>query len=182
MKEEISFNFLDNYTLFYNWLKEDKIIKSNKYKLIKVSSNTLEDLILYNIRITLDKGIYIFSDGYSFISLYINNNENKLISSLLLEDEEKLKLPISKLKTKKIEYQKNGHRKKESLLRYKESIKKEILNIKDEDMLKYIYFELFSKKENNINIIKNKINKLIYEDINMNDRKIYDLLFSKKSV
>ena len=44
----ITFNFLDKYYPFYEWLAEDELITKKCY-VYKVSSNVLSDLIEYKI-------------------------------------------------------------------------------------------------------------------------------------
>ena len=44
----ITFNFLDKYYPFYEWLLDDELVTKKCY-VYKVSSNILNDLIEYNI-------------------------------------------------------------------------------------------------------------------------------------
>ena len=89
----ITFNFLDKYYPFYEWLTEDELITKKCY-VYKVSSNALSDLIEYNI--ILDKSFLkdiplVFCDDYTAIGVQFNNNgESTYKSSLLLTDEEKI--------------------------------------------------------------------------------------------
>ena len=89
----ITFNFLDKYYPFYEWLAEDELITKKCY-VYKVSSNALSDLIEYNI--ILDKSFLkdiplVFCDDYTAIGVQFNSNgESTYKSSLLLTDEEKI--------------------------------------------------------------------------------------------
>ena len=89
----ITFNFLDKYYPFYEWLADDELITKKCY-VYKVSSNALSDLIEYNI--ILDKSFLkdiplVFCDDYTAIGVQFNSNgESTYKSSLLLTDEEKI--------------------------------------------------------------------------------------------
>lgn len=186
-KEEIRFNFLDKYYLFYNWLKDDKIVKTNNYKLVKVSSKALSDLIKYNVKIEGEDGISVYSDSFSYIAIMFDKGFSKYISSLLIEDEEKIKNRVDNTKYTKIYYEKEATREADNTLRYLEEIKnvinKEVESIKDEDMLKYIYYEWFSKKEDNLGVIIDNIKERLQKGITYKEKEIYDLLLAcKKSV
>lgn len=178
--KQISFNFLDKYYLFYNWLKDDKVIVTSNYHVVKVSSKVLGDLIKYQVKADLEDGIYVFSDSFSYVSLKFEDKVSKYISSLTLEDEEKLKNKVDSLKYTKIEYAKLAKREVDNNLRYLEKIKsvinKKVSNIQDEDMLKYIYYEWFSKKEDNLNVIMQKIKERLEKEITPKEKEIYDLL------
>ena len=72
----ITFNFLDKYYPFYEWLAEDELITKKCY-VYKVSSNVLSDLIEYNI--ILDKSFLkdiplVFCDDYTAIGVQFNSN------------------------------------------------------------------------------------------------------------
>ena len=85
----ITFNFLDKYYPFYEWLAEDELITKKCY-VYKVSSNVLSDLIEYNI--ILDKSFLkdiplVFCDDYTAIGVQFNSSgESTYKSSLLLTD------------------------------------------------------------------------------------------------
>ena len=122
----ITFNFLDKYYPFYEWLAEDELITKKCY-VYKVSSNVLTDLIEYNI--ILDKSFLkdiplVFCDDYTAIGVQFNSNgESTYKSSLLLTDEEKILNYTKFMKKGNINYKKKDIQINGEVLRNEENIK-----------------------------------------------------------
>lgn len=188
---DILLNFKDELYDFYEWNKEDNIIHIRKIPIIKISEDDL-----YNIKnnyIQIDESFLekiknkteiftsknikkieyacLLTDSNSIIA--INRMDKKIKRSSLLIDEELDSLndidnlKIEKIKydiIKKINYNEFKTRKQIEITKY---IKKEFNKIKkEEDKLKYIYYDCFNKKEDSIEkIIDNIENKL--DDINI---------------
>ena len=154
----ITFNFLDKYYTFYEWLAEDELITEKCY-VYKVSSNVLTDLIEYNI--ILDKSFLrdiplVFCDDYTAIGVQFNSNgESTYKSSLLLTDEEKILNYTKFMKKGNINYKKKNIQINREVLRNEENIKNKLMYevdklIKNNDIekFKFIYYEWFNKDEN----------------------------------
>lgn len=184
---DILLNFKEELYEFYDWNKNDNIIHIRKIPIIKISTNDL-----YNIRnndvkfeypflekiknkteiftpklVKKIEHMFLLSDGNSVLG--IMKQDKKIKKSSLLIDEELDTLEEMKLLDyENIEYkikekiEKNEFKTRKQIEREK-FIKKELNKIKnEEDKLKYIYYECFNKKEENIE----KINYEIIENIN----------------
>ena len=182
----ITFNFLDKYYPFYEWLLDDELVTKKCY-VYKVSSNILNDLIEYNI--ILDKSFLkdvplVFCDDYTAVGVQFNSNGESIYkSSLLLTDEEKILNYTKFMKKGNINYKKKGKQIKDEKLRNEENIKNKILYevdklIKNNDMekFKFIYYEWFNKDEKNIECMKKNITKKLNGPISESEKKVYDLI------
>lgn len=182
----ITFNFLDKYYPFYEWLTEDELITKKCY-VYKVSSNVLSDLIEYNI--ILDKSFLkdiplVFCDDYTAIGVQFNSNgESTYKSSLLLTDEEKILNYTKFMKKGNINYKKKDIQINREVLRNEENIKNKLMYevdklIKNNDIekFKFIYYEWFNKDEKNIESMKKNITKKLNGPISDSEKKVYDLI------
>lgn len=180
-------NFQDKYYAFYDWFNTDHIQEYNHIKYYKVDTKTLNDLINYVVKMeTGSSFVYIFSDTFTYIALIFNNNIAYQISSVMLNDEYKLKKIYRDLKYTKLNYEKLKVREKCEDLRYMEVIKKalldevSLLSDNDEDKIKYLYYEWFDKKESNIALIKKKMLNKLQKPITSKEKYIYDLILASK--
>lgn len=184
----IKLNFLDNYYMFYEWLDTDNIEIIDNINIYRIPTDNLNDLYEYKIRV-LDESIIknntvILSDTFNFIAVEFDENGYSMYkSSLLLEDEVKLYDIVDSLKEINIIYTKVEKEKRENDLRINMEIKKliqtEVNTLKENnniEKLKYLYYEWFDKKENDISKIINNMNKRLKSPLNSKDVYIYDLI------
>lgn len=176
---------------FFEWNTSDNILHIRKIPLIRVSPITLLDIrdneisFEQNFLETINKKTEIFnhknirvieescllSDGRNVLAIMIKNN-NLLKSKLLIDEEEEVLSICERLKEKEISY-KIIKNKKSNLyttrkqLENKQKLKKELNKIfseKHDDIIKYMYYECFNEKEENIKKIRNEFLKLINND------------------
>ena len=176
---------------FYEWNNSDNILHVRKIPLIKVSANTLLDIknheVLFeqsfleyikkkteifthkNIKI-IDEAC-ILCDGTNTLAIMLKND--KCLKSKLLIDEEEEVLSIStRLKEQEIKYDIRKKIQQEHFKTRKQSelelqLKKQLtklFNQKNIEELKYIYYECFNKKEEDINKIRTKITYTLKEN------------------
>ena len=181
----ITLNFQEKYYPFYEWLKDDNIECFNNVVLYKVSSKTINDFIEYKVRLLgIDKSPVIFSDGYSFIALELDEKGNAIYkSSLLLNDEIELTNKCDNLNKTKIEYQKLFMEKRSNDLREYEQIKKTInLELQvirekhDIEKLEYLYYEWFKKSSNSFSYMLRKMEEKLLLPIGEDEIYIYNLI------
>lgn len=197
---DIILNFNEKFYDFYEWNEKDNIEYIKRIPLFKVSNAVINDLKNNDIVISLEflKSIYDKSEIYTntgigvipfacifcsddvSIAIEFNKNGVSIFKSDLLIDESLDVIEYSKkFKLTSIDYNILSEciisfvtRKEESMIKF---IKNEIsLIIENEniDKLKYIYYECFNKKENNIN----KIILDLESYINIYPNKVFDLL------
>lgn len=184
---------------FFEWNTSDNIMHIRKIPIIKVSANTLIDIRDYEVEfdnsfleyikrkteifnhknIQLIGYACLLSDGTSVLGIMLKNN-HLLKSTLLLEEEEEVLSISERLKEQEISYKKV---KKNQIIQYKtrkqiENSKKlrrqinKLFRDKNDETLKYMYYECFNTKEGNINIIRNQF----YDVIEESDEKIIEKL------
>ena len=180
-------NFNDKYYLFYDWLESDDIKEYQIFKYYKVDTKIINDLINYKIKFDFkEDGIYMFSDSFSFIAVLIQKGITEKISSVMLMEENKLKKIYLDLKYSKLSYKKLEKREKNEELRYSEVLKNSLLNevndlsLEDEDKIKYLYYEWFNKKGNNIKLIKQRMLNKLQKPITLKEKYIYELIIASK--
>ena len=173
---------------FFEWNSSDTITHIRKTPIIRVSADTLIDIRDYEVKfdnsflefirrktevfnrknIRIIEEACLFSDGINVIAVMIKNN-HLFKSKLLLEEEEEVLAISQRLKEQEIKYTKI---KKVNNLAYKTRKQMEILQKlrkqlnklyceKNYDTLKYIYYECFNEKEENINLIRNKFYSIL---------------------
>ena len=178
---------------FFEWNKNDKIIRIKTIPIFKLNEQDLKSIITYNIKLeesffkeikekstiynkpSQKRNYALFCDNTNALAVEFNN-EGKSInkSSLFISDELEILENLFKLKEKNINYEilnKNSIILKTRKERYQENfIKNELKNI-DDKKLKYIYFECFGKQENNNKLIISRLLNLSKES------KIYKNLY-----
>lgn len=199
---DILLNFNDEFYEFYEWEKKDNIYHIKKIPVFKVDTLFMENLLENKIEISNDflniinnktevfegkkikllKYSCLFTDSYKVVGINIEDNSIKL-SDLLL-DEALDTLEITKrlqvinisyniIKEKNISYFETRNE-----LKIKNSLLIEFNNIyknKDDNKLKYLYFEYFNKSIDDIDLIYiDLINSL--QEINSRHLKLFELL------
>lgn len=188
----ICLNLLDNYYMFYDWLKDDEIDKDTTVIAHKVSSKVISDLISYKIKIInldlISNGlIHLFTDDFSYVVIEFDKNGNSLYkSSLLLKDEIKVSKKTENLKRELIQYKKISEDIPRNDLRINEKIRNiiriELNNLQKEvnsDKLEYLYYEWFKKVETSPQKMLHNMDKKLSMPLTQNELYIYDLI--KKS-
>ena len=196
---DILLNFKEELYDFYDWNQYDNIIHIRKIPLFKITTNNLDyikkniiefensflDKIKNKTEVFTTKSIRsieyacLFSDGYDVLAVQIK--DKKLKKSKLLIDEEMEALDTTG-RLKKLDFNYRiiksiniNHFKTRKEAEIEKYIKKEIKKIiKEEEKLKYIYYECFNKKEENSEKIILNINKEIKKDSNKINKKLYN--------
>jgi len=189
---KLKLNFLDSYYMFYDWLDTDEIESNLSLMVYKVSSKVVSDFISYNIKlndlsILKDGNALLFTDSYTYIAIEFDKDGNSLYkSSLLLEDELRLNTKVDTLKNIKVNYEILSENQSNKDLRINEEIRKTIkvelnnlYHTKNEDKIKYLYYEWFQKAEKYIEKMIKCMNKKIDMPLTILEKNIYDLI--KKS-
>ena len=207
---DIILNFTDTnlYYDFYEWKQDDKLINIKKIPVFKVDKKIISEFINYNIKVDKSflkkiegKAILSKKDKYDYICLLSNtektigvcfDNNGKLlyISSMLIDEENDANTLSKKLTNNKITYKKNKKNKINYTMLREDYIKrlfiekkiKNIYNNQNFNELKYLYFEIFNKIDNDYNsMYKDMINGLnSYVDEKYNS--LYEVLINKKLI
>lgn len=175
---DIILNFHKNYYNFFEWNSKDIIYHMKKIPLIRVSDKDL-NILKYN-EVTIDKElllnfknksimyttnknnniIFLISNKKESLGLMFNEEGNLLKrSGLLFEESEEIEESAKELEITKIKYINNKEinitstsRKKEKRTTY---IKKYLNNIKDNNIFKYLYYDIYNNEIDNNKEIKN---------------------------
>ena len=174
---DLILNYNDNFYEFYDWNINDQIYEIRKIPIFKITTEELNEIKYNNICFDNDfinkiknkteyfvgrtiklMTAFLLTDGFNIISLKIDKN---LQYSSLQIDEELDVLDEINIKYSNIKYSVMG-KKNINLYKTRLQIKqeKEIKNLlkklfkeNNAAKLKYIYYECFNKKEDNINNI-----------------------------
>lgn len=169
---DILLNFKNELYEFYDWYETDNIVHVRKIPLFNVSTKTINDLknfkvkfpssfletildkteIFQNKKISSVKNSFIVSDGLEAFAI-LNQNNNQLVSRLLMEEELEVLDEVKKMKETNFEYKKIQKRfiqgfKTRKELSLEKYLKKELKKLEKEDLskLQYLYYECFSKE------------------------------------
>lgn len=194
---DILLNFKEELIDFYDWNKNDNIIHIRKIPILKIKTKDLYNIKNNNIKFNIDlleivknktevftpklikkiEYMFLLSDGNSVLG--IMKKDKKIKKSSLLIDEEVDTLEDIKIidyidiEYKIIEKENINELRTRKQKEIEKFIKRELNKIKnEEDKLKYIYYECFNKKEDNIEKIIYKIIENI-SDITIN-KKLYN--------
>ena len=173
---------------FFEWNTSDNITHIRKIPIIKVSANTLMDIRDYEVKLDdarlecIKKKTEIFhnksirfieeacllSDGTNVLAIMLKNN-HLLKSKLLLEEEEEVLVISEKLKEQEITYKKikknsSNPYKTRKQIENEQKLRKELNKLfreRNNETLKYMYYECFNKKEENMNVIRNRFYSIL---------------------
>ena len=175
---DIVLNFQNNYYEFYEWKSSDKIINVKKAPIYKIS--TKDYLNIKEHSITIDKislpkqsKLFLVTNGSEIMGLLINN-KGQIIkkSSLIFEESDDILSDIEDIKSINIKYQiDNFHKQQlmsranEEKMQYIDNCLKNIDKQKDEYFLKYLYYDIYDAKEDDIDKIYQDLIKLANNDI-----------------
>lgn len=175
---DIVLNFQNNYYEFYEWKSSDKIINVKKVPIYKIS--TKDYLNIKEHSITIDKislpkqsKLFLVTNGFEIMGLLINN-KGQIIkkSSLIFEESDDILSDIEDIKSINIKYQIDNFHKQQLMSRANEEKMQYIGNClknidkqKDEYFLKYLYYDIYDAKEDDIDKIYQDLIKLANNDI-----------------
>ena len=163
---------------FYEWNKKDNIEHLKRIPIIRTNNKTLFNIINNQLIINplFLKNYYQKSEKYHnnhhynyiiitncICAIAISFNEKGNIlkkSSLIFEDEENVCLLARNIKANKIPYTIIKKEKASNLTRFQKECKKSMLNNiqkMDNNCLKYLYYDCFNQKEENISVITNSL-------------------------
>lgn len=199
---DILTNFNDELIDFFEWDKKDDIVRIKKIPIIKINTMDFEIVLKNNIQIekNLLNTIYLktdfwnnnrkkddlyyllISDGNGLLALKFNGDGIDIKrSSLMIEEELEVLEICERLDLYDFEYEiidkinytlKTRKEKKDEYFLNNEIIKLERLN--DIEKIKYLYFECYGKKENNIVEALNKLKNIIKNDYCNEYNKLYN--------
>ncbi len=202
---DILLNFNECLYDFYDWNLNDNIYHIRRIPLCKVDTKILLDLKQYVVQVTDEfleridqktevfekrkvgriRYACVFSDGLESLALVFDEKGiSKKGSTLLLEEENEvnelcLRIEEEQLQVKKI-FPRMNHESKTRLEVEKEQfILKEIKGLEEKqkyDKLKYLFYDCFNQKEENISNIIEKIKLTLKDNNSMIRDQLYDLL------
>ena len=181
---DITLNFNEKYYDFYDWNHDDVIMHVRKIPIFIVDSNDLYKIKNNKVsfsNIFLDKiknkteclvnrslkndTCFLMTDCLDIIALRINKTIE--YSSLLIDEEldilDELDYKKNKIDYKILSKKNNIILKTRNQLKCEKKVKEKIEDLikeNNESKIKYIYYEYFNQKENNIDIIKNSLKKI----------------------
>lgn len=157
---DIVLNFQEEYYDFYEWKSTDKIINVNRLPIYKVSNESY--LTIKNNYTTIDKSslpkqnkMFLLTNDIEVMALIVDNTGKVLKkSSLLFEESDDILEDKELIKSIDLKYTINKKNKLPSISRlsqekttYLSNYLKNIDPVKDEYLLKYIYYELHQHEE-----------------------------------
>lgn len=201
----LNWNDKDKIYEFFEWELNDEIEHIKRMPLLKISSNKFDELFNYEVKVddeflkqihnltekytdsSVEKIEYaaILTDGVRTFAIEFNSIGNAIYRSrLLLDEEQEVSILSNKLFEFDINYKKgNFKNKKGYTTRLEEDIKRIItVEINDSykkrnfDKLKYLYFELFDKEQDDVDLIYNKLLSSIDQEINCKHNKLYEVI------
>ena len=180
---DIVLNFQNNYYDFFEWKQSDKVINVKKILVYKTTDENYlnlkyNEVILDTKEFPKQTRMFLVTNGSEVMGILLDNN-GKVIkrSSLLFDEADEILEDKDLIKPLTIIYKKNIPRSHISnsrvIIEKTKFLEKYFSKIdidNDEYLLKYIYYDIYNKDENNVNIIYEKLKELIKIDID----KIYN--------
>lgn len=204
---DILLNFQDKENLyeFYEWEETDDIDFVKKIPLYRISTSELKDVVKYKVKFSPElieeiknktilkssrkvlKNTFIVSDAKDALAMELNDDGEVISrSKLLLSDEINLNEIMFTMKEVKLNFEKIEKYQKRENIRQIDKIKKLInceintlYESKNISKLKYLYYEWFNEKKENIEEIYKKMQQELKNNFDENQQRIYDLI--KKS-
>lgn len=200
---DILVNWNNNNTLyeFYEWEQNDNLEHIKRIPLFKIEQSVFKDFLNFEINVKEDflskikkqtelyKKKYLlyaclFTDGTKVIAILFDEMGNSILKShLLLDEEEDILLLSKKQKATIISYEKGKKFENDLFITRNDRLiriflKREFLscyNLNNKEKLKYIYDEYFNDKEENLQIMYEKLCNTL-EEITDKHKNIYELL------
>ena len=174
---DIVLNFQDRYYDFYEWYPSDRIINIKKVPIYKI--HTKDYLNIKKYFVTIDKNtlprqskICLLTNGIEVMGILLDNQGKVIkISSLLFEETEDILKDKDNIKLIEIKYnilkKRNTKLISRNNLEKKTYINKYLKNLdllKDEYLIKYLYYDIYKTEENDTNQIYHKLLSLAKDD------------------
>lgn len=200
---DILLNFRKDFIDFFEWNVEDSIMHIRKIPIFKISNKAFHDLKNGEIKINDELLTKIFNRTEIFkgrtkktikyscligtdtdvMSILIENNKIILKSDLLIDEKYEIIEILNELNITDFSYDKLGNYDIDFRTRKeKEKINYILKNLSktDNNKLKYLYYDCFNVKEDDVLCIKKKFTSMIKENHMSVINKIYDfyMLFS----
>ena len=202
---DVVLNLNSNLIEYFEWEEKDNIKYIRKIPFYKISKTTMNDFIKNNVVVEkefLDK-IYdkckleenynndykylcLFTDGNLILGVFFNKNgENKLISRLLLDEEDEILLLGNRLSLTNVNYSVKSCKEqvKSNLTRseeiMKKTLEKELKTLYDKnlvDKLNYFYFEYFNKINNNKEMCYKELIDSLNNNFNKKRVNLYNIM------
>ena len=177
---DIVLNFQNEYYDFYEWKNTDKVINIKKISVYSVNDEDYlnlkyNDIILNMKELPKQIKMFLVTNGKEVMGLLLDK-EGKIIkrSSMLFDEADEVLDEKELIKPLPIKYQKNISKSHISYSRlyiekrkFLEKYFSKIDIAADEYLLKYIYYDIYIKEENNINKIYKELKSLIKENIDI---------------
>ncbi len=202
---DVVLNLNDTLVEFFEWEEKDNIKYIRKIPFYKISSKTMNDFIKNNVKVEEEfiEKLYDkaklednYNDEYKYLALFTDENlvlgvsftkdgKNKLISRLLLDEEDEILLLGNRLTLTNINYEVINSKKNNnnSLTRseflIKTSLEKEFKTLYDNnlvDKLNYFYFEYFNKINNNKELCYKRLIDSLNNDFNKKHVNLYNII------
>ena len=197
---DIKINFQDTNYMFYDWSEKDTIEFIKRIPIYQVTTNTLKDLISYNVIINeellnnikdktkLKKNILkycaLFVSKNGAIALEFNDNGLSISRSFLqIEDEVNVLESLFTLPITKFNYKIKNKINVNNMLRIEEEIKRfieievnSLYKRKKYTKLNYLYNEWFKKDNKNPKEMKEEMHKKLENGITEKEINIYNLI------
>lgn len=197
---DLNLDFLKDNFVFYEVDSSDTFKNVKKIPLIQVDTKTLKDLILNQVKVSMDflniienktltndeviPYAVILADKNNAVAFNFNNEGiNIEMSPLPIQDELNILEVIYTIKEQKIDYEKITKRKRVLNLRKEERIKekinteiKKLYMEKKEAKLQFLYLEWFDTFEDNIELIYQKMQEKLRNEITSREEKILKII------
>lgn len=202
---DLVLNFNNELYDFYEWKKDDEIYHIKRINLVKISSESYNEILDYKVIFDDEFLLSIFnrceyfanrevnkipygillSDGYRVMALILDMHGNILKYSTLLLDEEEDILDITeRLQEVRLKYVKKNKKKITSFKTRQENniikyIKKDLnISYKEKNIskLKYLYYEFFNRENDNIDEIYEHLIHSLDSEITEKHLNLYNLI------
>ncbi len=202
---DVVLNLNNTLVEFFEWEEKDNIKYVRKIPFYKINEKTMNDFIKNNVKVEEEfiEKLYDkaklednYDDEYKYLSLFTDGNlilgvsftkdgKNKLISRLLLDEEDEILLLGNRLTLTNIDYniidsKKNNNT---SLTRneflIKTNLEKEFKTLYNNnlvDKLNYFYFEYFNKINNNKELCYKELIDSLNNNFNKKHVNLYDII------
>lgn len=202
---DVVLNLNDTLVEFFEWEEKDNIKYVRKIPFYKINKKTMNDFIKNNVKVEEEfiEKLYDkaklednYNDEYKYLALFTDGNlilgvsftkdgKNKLISRLLLDEEDEILLLGNRLTLTNIDYNiinsKNNNN--TSLTRseflIKINLEKEFKTLYDNnlvDKLNYFYFEYFNKINNNKELCYQELIDSLNKNFNKKHVNLYNII------
>ena len=190
---DIILNFQDKYYDFYEWYPQDKILNIKKIPIYKIPTkdylNIKKNLVIIDQNtIPKTSKLFLLTNGLEVMGLLLDNYGKVIkISSLLfdeaddiLKDKDSIKLINIKYRIIKRRYLKLISRPNQEKQIYISKYLKKLDLLKDEYLIKYLYYDIYGIEEDSIKTIYDKLLTLSKENYHLLYEHIQKINFELK--